>query len=165
MLMEWRPIEQFPIYSVSNEGLVRNEETGRQMSLLVNQHGVVNVGLTRDCRQYKRAVGLLVATAYLKDKQPNKAFDCPINLDGDRFNNCVDNLAWRPKWFAVQYRRQLEEAHFEDEWPIENVDTHETFRNTWDAARRYGLLQMHILLAIANRSEVWPFRYRFRELR
>jgi hypothetical protein len=163
MLADWRPIEHFPNYSVSVQGTIRNEETGRQMTMLVNQHGVVNVGLTRNRRQYKRAVGLLVAHAFLEDLRPGPLWTCPINRDGNRFNNSVENLLWRPKWFAVKYFQQLEEPHFEEEYPIMNVDTHEYFDNPWEAVRTYGLLQVDLLLGIANQTPVWPTRDRFCE--
>ena len=161
MLTEWRPIEEFPTYSVSTIGTVRNEETKRQMTMLVNQRGVVNVGLTRNCRQYKRAVGLLVAKAYLE--RPNNEFDCAINLDGDRYNNAVWNIEWRPKWFAVEYNEQMEEYHFEDYHPIINEETGERFVTPWHAVRRYGILHRDLILAIANRRPVWPIRQHFRE--
>lgn len=162
MLMEWRQVEHFPSYSVSRVGTVRNEETGRIMAMLVNQSGVVNVGLTRDCRQYKRAVGLLVARAYLD--QPSEVFDCTINLDGDRFNNTVENIAWRPKWFAVEYNHQFEEYHFEDYHLIMNIDTKEIFKTPWDAVRKYGILHKDLILGIANDAPVWPIRNHFREI-
>lgn len=160
MVIEWRPIRPFPGYSVSSEGFVRNEESGQQMALLVNQRGVVHVGLTKNRVQYKRAVGLLVANAFI-DNPYGPAFDCPINLDGDRYNNRVVNLAWRPKWFAVKYHRQLEEAHFDDYYPIEEVETHHQFYNPWKAAIAYGLLQVDILLSLNRGVKVWPSRTSF----
>jgi hypothetical protein len=164
MLVEWRPIEDFENYSVSRLGTIRNEESGRLMAMSVNQRQVVNVGLTRNCKQYRRAVGLLVASAYLADDRPSRVFDCTINLNGDRFNNAVDNLAWRPKWFAMRYNQQFDEAHFEDYHPILNLQTQEVFRTSWDAVRKHGLLHSDLILSIANGTSVWPIRQHFREI-
>jgi len=130
------------------------------MALLVNQNGIVNVGLTKNRVQYKRAVALLVATAFIKNENGD-AFNCPINLDGDRFNNRVDNLAWRPRWFATKYFQQIEEAHFNDPYPITEVNTHKNFASPWDAALKNGLLQVDVLLSICNGEEVWPTGQRF----
>ena len=163
MSIEWRPIRDFRNYSVSSEGFVRNEESGRTMALLVNQHGIVNVGLTRNCVQYKRSVALLVATAFLKNDMGD-AFNCPINLDGDRFNNRAANLAWRPRWFATKYFQQIEEAHFVDPYPIEELNSHKIFASPWDAALKNGLLQVDVLISITNGECVWPTKQKFRRL-
>lgn len=164
MMSEWRPISTFPNYSVSSEGFVRNEENGRRMALLVNQHGIVNVGLTKNFVQYKRSVAILVATAFDVKGRLNDSFNCPINLDGDRYNNRAANLVWRPRWFATKYFQQIEEAHFVDPYPIEELNTREQFENPWDAALKYGLLQVEILLSITNRDCVWPTQQRFARL-
>jgi len=41
--MQWREIEDFPGYSVSNFGRVRNDLNDRILTLQRNQHGVVNL--------------------------------------------------------------------------------------------------------------------------
>jgi hypothetical protein len=161
MLTEWRLIESFPDYSVSDEGFVRNDDSGRRMAMSVNQSGVVHVGLTRNHIQYKRAVSLLVARAFVKDDR-NEAFNSTINLDGDRFNNRAANLVWRPRWFATKYFQQFEEAYFDDPYPIEDMLTRERFHNPWDAAKKHGLIQVEILLSICNGTPVWPTNQRFR---
>jgi hypothetical protein len=103
---DWRDIRFFPGYSVSTIGRVRNDDTGRMMTLMVNQSGVVNVGLTRSREQHRRAVALLVADAFIP-RPIREAFDTPINLNGDRMNNTIDNLVWRPRWFAIKYIQQF----------------------------------------------------------
>lgn len=158
----WREIRSFPGYSVSTLGRVRNDETGRFMTLLQNQHDVVNVGLTQNRVQYKRAVALLVATAFLRPEL-NEAFDTPINLDGDRTNNCIDNLMWRPRWFVVKYHNQFQYVPRKVIGPIEEMDTGEQFENTWAAVTKYGLLDREILIAMLSYTYVWPTYQRFRK--
>ena len=158
---EWLEIELFPGYSVSNMGRVRNEYSGRILTLLINQHGTAHVGLCRGGMQYKRSVTLLVAKAFLVP-HPREAFDTPVNLDGDRTNNAVGNLIWRPRWFAVKYLQQfmLPPAGFRV--PIEEVKTKEWFNTSWDAAIKFGLLDKEIMVATINRTYVWPTYQRFR---
>lgn len=163
MLTEWRPIEDFPGYSVSETGFVRNDDVGRFMTMLVNQSGIVNVGLTKNRTQYKRAVALLVAKAFL-EKPALEIFDCPINLDGDRFNNHACNLAWRPRWFATKYFQQFQHDHFDVNFPIEEMDMQEKFDSPWEAAVKFGLLQVDVMLSAINRVRVWPTMQRFRLL-
>lgn len=161
MLIQWRQIPNFSNYSVSSEGFVRNDESGRTMAMSVNQSGIVYVRLTKNCVQQARAVSLLVAAAFIQERL-NASFDCAINVDGDRFNNRAVNLVWRPRWFATKFFRQLDEAHFDDHYPIEELNTLEYFDNPWDAAYKYGLLQADILLSVCNGTMVWPTRQKFR---
>lgn len=165
MLHSWRSIREFPNYSVSDAGHVRNEETGHTMSMLVNQSGLVHVGLTKNRVQYKRSVPLLVAEAFLVPPR-NMLFDTPINLDGDRFNNSAENLLWRPRWFAAKYLRQFRNTHLDAPViPVEELNTCTQFESTWDAAVSYGLLDTDIRIAMNNNTEIWPTYQRFREIK
>jgi len=163
MIEEWRPIQGFPGYSVSDGGHVRNDESGQTMSMLVNQGGIVNVGLTKNRVQYKRSVALLVAHAFIKTARSFE-FNTPINLDGDRFNNVVANLLWRPRWFAVQYVQQFKREPPGFDVPIVDVVTGEQFKTSWDAAVQYGLLDVDIVLAITCKTWVWPTYQKFQLL-
>lgn len=163
MLTEWQQIRFFPGYSVSDTGFVRNDDSGRVMSMLVNQSGVVNVGLTKNKIQYKRAVALLVAQAFLVPPR-QESFDTPINLDGDRTNNNAENLVWRPKWFAVKYFRQFKDSISSPPMAVEEINTSEKFSTSWEAATAYGLLDRDIRVSVVARTEVWPTYQRFRLL-
>jgi len=151
----WMPIELFDDYSVSNFGRVRSDKSGRILSLNENQFGVVQVGLMRDGVQYHRSVPLLVAKSFII--QPSGPFDTPINLDGDRTNNHVDNLVWRPRWFAVKYNRQFRYPYENPILvPVVDLKTGEVSENSFEAAKRYGLLEQDLVLSILNRTYVWP---------
>lgn len=151
----WEPIWLFPDYSVSSYGRIRSDKFERLLSLNVNQFGVVQVGLMRDGVQHHRSVPLLVAKAFLRPV--DGPFDTPINLDGDRHNNHVENLTWRPRWFAIKYNRQFRypyENHILA--PIVDLKTDEVSENSFECAKRYGLLEEDLVLSILNRTYVWP---------
>jgi NUMOD4 motif len=152
---EWRKIDRFDGYSVSNYGLIRTDKTGRILALNENQFGVLQVGLMRDGVQYHRSVPLLVAKAFIpRDKEP---FDTPINLDGDRHNNQVDNLVWRPRWFAIRYNQQFRQPYENPiNAPIMDLKTREVSEDSFACAQRYGLLEQDLVLSILNRTYVWP---------
>ena len=160
---QWSPIHEFPGYAVSNLGRVCNEEVGRMMTFLKNQHGNIHVGLTKNKRQYKRSVALLVANAFL-EPPPSSSFDTPIHLDGNRLNNEAINLMWRPRWFAVKYLQQFENGKRGFRVPIQEVKTGEKFANSWEAATKYGLLDREIATATLNRTYVWPTFQEFRTI-
>jgi len=148
---EWVTINSFPQYEVSTFGYIRNGKTDRVMQTKLNQYGVLGVKLMKDGYQFHRSVPLLVAAAYLR--KPNAAFDTPINLDGDRNNNAVSNLMWRPRWHAVVYHKQFNEPYSN---PIKRrvVDCHsgEVYKNSWECAMANGLLESDIVLSILNRT-------------
>ena len=155
MIEQWREIAFFPGYSVSDHGRIRTDKSGRILALNENQYGLVQVGMMRDGEQRHRSVPLLVAKEFIP--QPHGAFDTPINLDGDRYNNHVDNLVWRPRWFAIKYNQQFR-------WPYENpiltpiidLKTGVVTENSLSAAKQYGLLEQDLVLSIINRTYVWP---------
>ena len=159
----WKEIEEFPNYSVSNFGRVRSNFSERILVAYPNQSGLVQVGLMLNGKQYHRSVPLLVAKAFIP--QPSGPFDTPINLDGNRHNNHVDNLMWRPRWFAVKYNKQFKENipyEMEINVPIEDIKTGEVTDNSFECAKKYGLLENEVIMAIVNNTYVWPTYQRFR---
>ena len=157
---KWKPIPFFDGYSVSDQGRIRTDKSGRILALSENQYGVVQVGMMREEIQRHRSVALLVAKAFLPE--PVGAFDTPINLDGDRYNNRVENLEWRPRWFAVKFNQQFRypSEYFIDS-PIINLKTGETSENSLECAKRYGLLQKDLFFAIRANTYVWPLYQKF----
>jgi hypothetical protein len=151
----WREIDFFPGYSVSSYGRIRTDKSGRILSLNLNQYGVMQVGLMRDGEQKHRSVPLLVAKAYIPQSFPS--FDTPINLDGDRSNNRVDNLVWRPRWFAIKYNQQFRHPYDDPILaPIVDLKTGEVSANSQECAKRYGLLEDELIFSMLNRTYVWP---------
>lgn len=157
---EWRKIKGFSRYSVSSHGRVRNDMTDRIMVQTSNQFGVVFVGLMRDGVQMHRSVPLLVATAFLH--RPFGAMDTPINLDGDRRNNNLENLVWRPRWFAVMYNQQVREPYRHHiTSPIRDIATKAVYPDSYTCALTFGLLEKDLVMSILNRTYVWPTYQQF----
>lgn len=159
---EWRPVMGFSEYSINSLGQVRRNSTGRLLVPRYNQDGVPYVGLMREWKQCNRSLPRLVAWAFLS--RPSKYFDTPIQLDGDPANCRVDNLMWRPRRYAVQYKRQFEERYdYPIEEPVHAINERERFPNSLAAACRYGLLEREVVLSIVNRTPAWP-TYQYFEL-
>lgn len=155
MIEHWQRIEHFQEYSVSDHGRIRSDKTDRLLSLNLNQYGVLQVGLMRGGTQHHRSVPLLVAKAFVPEV--GGPFDTPINMDGDRHNNHVDNLVWRPRWFAIRYNQQFRYPYENPIlYPIVEFKTGEVSENSLECAKRYGLLEKDVVLSILNRTYVWP---------
>ena len=158
--MEWKAIPNFPGYVVSDEGTVENVVSGDELALNMNQYDVVYVALWYEGQQHMRSVPLLVANAFIS--KPYPAFDTPINVDGNRWNNFVYNLLWRPRSFAVKYNRQFKESyHGHISYPIQDLATGDLWPNSLECARAYGLLEEDIVESIMNRTYAWPTYQQF----
>lgn len=162
----WVEVHEFPGYSVSDRGRVRNDETGRLLSLSPNQYGVLRVGMMNtDRHQENRSVALLVAKHHLELPPDNSAFDTPINLDGDRYNNRADNLMWRPRWFALKYHKQFEEgARTGYKVPIQVLSTGDIFPDSMAAAMRFGILAEDTVKSAIHNQFVFPTFQKFKVL-
>lgn len=135
----WAIIHDFPKYIVSNYGEVSRSDGVRHMAINQTANGLLYVGLSKDGRQYIRAVAPLVAEAFVDGK--TYLFDTPLHLDGQVQNNRADNLAWRPRWFVLKYMRQF---NMMPQWvysgPLINTDTEEIYDDILAAATTKGWL-------------------------
>ena len=93
-------------------------------------------------------------------------FDTPINLDGDRHNNRVENLTWRPRWFAIKYNQQFRHP-YENPIPARIMDlkTGEVSENSfqcaqriWSSRARSRSFYYESHLCMAHISRIWHFR-------
>lgn len=154
---EWATVPEFPVYLVSNHGRVMNVETDRFKTPSANQQGIPSVNFMKDGLQYRRSVAVLVAQTFLENVADPQYFDTPINMDGDRFNNRVDNLAWRPRWFAVKYHRQFNQpTPFGFNAPVALVGGDVVFETVREAAKSLGLLEKEIIMSIHEHVPTFP---------
>lgn len=153
----WKPIPDFPRYAISNFGRVLNVETDLIKTPSPNQQGIPSVSFVKDRVQYRRSVAKLVAEAFLDKREKYPQFNTPIHLDGDRFNCHVDNLVWRPLWFASRYHAQMKLGiPYGFTAAVRCVDTGEEYQDVMEAAVSRGMLMKDIILSIQNRAPVFP---------
>lgn len=159
-MSEWEEVPGFPLYVINRDGQVRRRDREYPVMVHQNQQEVAYVSLMTEAEQFHRGLARLVLKTFVPQKLD--AFDTPINLDGDRMNCCVDNLMWRPRWFAIQYHLQFKHR-FEDpiEQPIIDVDSGRHFQSSWDACTKLGLLEKDLVASIDNFTVVWPTYQRF----
>lgn len=156
----WIPIEDFPGYSVSSYGRVRNDRFERVLTVLKNRGGVAMVSMVRNGSQTKKSLGKLVAEAFVEVPRYRIPFDTVIHLDGDNMNNHPSNLMWRPHWFAGIHGRQFK-IDWEPTLPIRDCETREEYADMWDVVIRNGLLCREVMRCTFDQTPVFPTFQRF----
>jgi hypothetical protein len=97
-MTEWRTIDEFPEYQISEHGKMRRVSGGRYRAAILNGsvdiHGYVGFTFNRKHlpKAEKRKIHRLVALAFL-GAQPSAAHEV-AHIDGDKTNNHYTNLRW-----------------------------------------------------------------------
>jgi hypothetical protein len=179
---EFVPINEFPGYELSNWGRVINLRTDREMILSPTEHGDLTIGFTRDSKQHRYAVKVLVAKTFVNSEYislvrvPARAFvkgesldfNTPILLDGDKHNLYFENIVWRPRWFAWRYSYQFSHPKPWYEYgPVRDVDADITYESYMAAAIDNGILCVDIRKSIYDYTNriVYPTYQRFEYVR
>jgi hypothetical protein len=177
---EWARILDFPDYMVSSYGQVMNIKRDFLLERSQVQGGAVRVNLYHNGRQGTRSVKVLVAEAFVPrpesyesqmeraresglqvgewtfDHSPEQ--DTPIQLDNHELNLRADNLAWRTRSFAWNYKRQFHElSDVHTVGPVQDVDSGTLYRDIYDAATANGLLFKDVWRCAQGYTDrVWP---------
>jgi hypothetical protein len=161
----WKEIPDFPRYAVSNLGNVMNIKKEKLVKPQATPQGQIYVPLYGSSRGFTRSVKVLVANAFLDYEDYDvEVFDTPINKDGDKRNNNVDNLAWRPLWFAVKYSRQFSVGHNinTDVGPVYDLGTNLEYDNVYIVGVTFGLLFRDVYRSTYAETPVFPTNQIFR---
>lgn len=91
----WKNIPGYERYAVSNLGRVKNNISGKLLNMRKAKNGYMRVNLRKGNVKYEKPtvthVHRLVAEMFLT---PITGKNCVNHIDGDKENNCVDNLEW-----------------------------------------------------------------------
>lgn len=160
-----KPIPDFPEYLIDRDGTVITARNGAIRRTSKTRHGSAKVTLYHEGRPYTKSLALLVAKTHLYNNFDPDIFDTPIHLDHDLTNNHVDNLAWRPRWFAVKYQKQYYNPEYRNNRVhIEDVDTGDVYDSLMDVCMKHGLLYMDVIQSCTRGTDVPPRWKKFRFL-
>ncbi len=159
----WKVINGFPNYSVSNEGRVRNNKTGKILSPCADSNGYLSVGLCREGKRFTKRVHKLVAETFI----PN-----PLNLhdvnhrDGNKSNNHKSNLEHCTRSYNMLHSSRTlgKKPRKAITIPIICVESKEVFNTIEDAAKAVGRSSMAIRKCLYGRTKTcaglhWRYFY------
>jgi len=155
----WVPLLGYPGYSASSHGNIRNDRRYHVLTPVVLPERRPFVRLTLDGVQVGRNVSKLVAEAFIIPERPD--WTTPIHFDGNLHNCHVENLDWRPRWFALKHTEQFHKSLPEVDDPVRDIDERRVYENPWAAVFAAGLLYMDLLLSIYNKTYVFPTMHKY----
>ncbi len=158
-------ISEFPEYTINRDGAVYTTQSGLRRRSSFTREGSAKITLYRNGQQFTRSLPLLVAKAHLYNDRDPEIFDTPIHLDNDPRNNHVDNLAWRPRWFAVKYQQQYWYPNYRYATTlIQDIQTDEVYKGFVEVCQKFGFLYIDVLNSCLKDTTVFPTWKKFRFL-
>lgn len=158
-MQEFRQIERFPNYWVSDYGVVvYSDPDGTPLKPHENQQGHISVALYRDGQPHRRSVAKVVADAFLP--QPlNRHYNSILHLNNDRTDNRASNLMWRPKWFVIEYHKQFRNMTTQELYtPVVLSESKEEF-TLEEFCRDFGALPEYVFVTVNNQGGGIPFAW------
>jgi hypothetical protein len=162
MIEQWKIIEDYPNYEVSNYGKIRNINTGLILKTNYDYKGYEFVILSHRGIQKTIKVHKLVADAFVDKYYDNLEV---THLDGDRSNNRADNLDWwkrrdvHRRSYRLHGRKQLHRMR-----SIVLIETGEIFESITQASDILGISKYSISRVLNRRSRCTKEGYHFEEV-
>jgi hypothetical protein len=88
---EFRTVEHFPKYEISNTGILRNKKTRKILLPRLNKDGYVRINLYNDGVSKTCFIHRLVAIAFIENPMNQQIVD---HIDRNKINNHTSNLRW-----------------------------------------------------------------------
>lgn len=143
MSEEWKNIEGYPNYSVSNLGRVRNDRSGKVLKPIKRGGYTENqkylfVGLRCGSPAKLRSMSIhrLVAVAFI----PNPENKPQVNhKDGNRYNNAISNLEWVTCGENIRHSFNVLNRKSGSSKKVMRIEDGRIFESMSEAARFCGL--------------------------
>lgn len=155
---EWREIEDFPHYMISNYGRVKRVGQTEARKVAINDRGfpIVTLYGADSKTRYLRQINKLVADAFVPKgpfyDDPTIPENSVWHIDGDLTNCRADNLTWKSRAAVLEWnemhRTGSRYKHFANT-KVKNNRTGVIYENTYECAMAEGLPET----VIVNRIE------------
>ena len=160
----WKQIDEFQNYEISDRGEVRNIQSGKVLKPWIGVGGYVYINLTNGHgKPMPKRLHRLVAKAFV----PNPYNKPQVNhKDGDKTNNCADNLEWVTKSENMNhaYRTGLQRTTRNGKVrSVVCLNDGKFFSTISEASEYYGVSKSQIYWCCRRESNRCKLRFRFRE--
>ena len=154
MIEQWKKIDEFPIYSVSNCGRIRNDITGNVLLGGYDRDGYRQVTLSYNHKQYNRRICRLVAIAFI----PNPD-NLPIvnHKDENKENDYCFNL----EWCTVGYNNNYGHRTSKTRRKVQCIETTCIYDGVRVAERSTGISHTNISKACKNGCIAGGFHWKY----
>jgi hypothetical protein len=155
-------LDDYPAYSIDTDGIIYSDVKGGPIARSHTLQGAPKVSLVDiDGKRRTLSVKALVARTFLPPHE-HEHYDTPISLDGDQENCSVENLMWRPRFFANLYARQFAHNYkYYHQDRIFDLDTGEVYESIYNASVLNGILFKDVLRSVHNGPPVRCTHQRF----
>lgn len=144
MIEQWKVIDCAPNYSVSDQGCVRNNRSGKLLKPCDKGDGYMKVCLYAKGKSLTRTVHRLVALAFLQNTDGKSEVN---HIDENKANNCLSNLEWVSAQENVEYSQAKHWAL------IDPTGNQHQIRNLSKFCQEHGLNSSH--LSSRGRGKGW----------
>lgn len=124
---EWRPIDGFPNYQVSNKGRVMNLKSGRVLKPRVDGHNYEYVALYKSGKPKDYRIHRLTAEAFIPNINNLPQVD---HRDENKRNNDVSNLRW------VTISENIKHSAHQRYCRINQLSLNGELVKTWDSSEQ-----------------------------
>ena len=163
---EWKEIQDFPGYYVSNKGRVRSDKCKGRVKInpeddetilkaIPTGRGYLAVGISNKTTKRKRfAIHKLVAKAFI----PNPENKPVVNhIDGNKENNCVENLEWCTQReniiHSIYVLGNTGTLRHGNPKTVKCIDTGEIFSSAKEAAAKYDIPVKTLYRCLTGKSK------------
>lgn len=178
MPVEWRKVEGYENYSVSNTGLVRNDLNGKPIIPYTTSTGYLRLHLCNNGAEKNHLVHRLVAQAFIPNPDNLDTVD---HINGDKTDNRVENLQWLSNqdntkrfWNGISEERREKIKRFlvgnanryrkSVSKPVICTDTGIAYISAGHAARELDLCRSHVLrVAKGEYKQAKGYHFKFLE--
>lgn len=153
----WRTIEEFPNYEISTFGRIYNNRQDCYMQTSKTLFGHVKITLMDENHvRHTRSVARILAEAFILPS--NARCTQVVVLDGNLGNIWLENLVWRPPWYAWKYSRQLkvEQPTYFKNLFVNNITKEIFYHSIIEAGMAEGLLFSDIWRSTYTGERVFP---------
>jgi hypothetical protein len=160
----WKQIDEFQNYVISDRGEVRNIQSGKVLKSWIGVGGYVYINPTDGHgKSMPKRLHRLVAKAFVQNPYNKPQVN---HKDGDKTNNCADNLEWVTKSENMNhaYRTGLQRTTRNGKVrSVVCLNDGKFFGTISEASEYYGVSKSQIYWCCRRESSKCKLRFRFRE--